>query len=102
MAKRKRRKTSKHQSAVSYIVILVGMLVVCIFLAQRVASLSAKSKELSKEEAALEQRIEEAKLEHDKLVAQEQYMLTNEYIEDVAKEKLGLVFPYEIIIRPNE
>lgn len=29
-------------------------------------------------------------------------MQTNEYIEDVAKDKLGLVKPDELVIRPAE
>ena len=46
--------------------------------------------------------VEEAKQEQANLDAQEKYMQTNEYIEDVAKDKLGLVKPDELVIRPAE
>lgn len=82
--------------------ILVVMVFVCVFLAQRIVSINAKSKELARQEAMLEQEIIEAKVEHENLVAQEQYMQTTSYIEDVAKDKLGLVYPDEIVIKPAE
>jgi len=47
-------------------------------------------------------KIQNAYLEKQDLVAREQYMQTKQYIEDVAKDKLGLVYPDEIVIRPNE
>ena len=50
----------------------------------------------------MELKVEEAKQEQANLDAQEKYMLTNEYIEDVAKDKLGLVKPDELVIRPAE
>ena len=50
----------------------------------------------------MEQKIEAAKQENDVLLAQQQYMQTNKYIEDVAKDKLGLVYPDEIVIKPQE
>jgi cell division protein DivIC len=78
------------------------MIFVCACLGKKVISLNAESKELSRVEARLEQEIAAANVEHDNLVAQEQYMQTNEYIEDVAKSKLGLVYPDEIVIKPAE
>ena len=50
----------------------------------------------------MELKVEEAKQEQANLDAQEKYMQTNEYIEDVAKDKLGLVHPDELVIRPAE
>jgi cell division protein DivIC len=82
--------------------ILVAMVFVCVCLAKKIVSINDESKELSRTEARLEQEIAAANVEHDNLVAQEQYMQTDEYIEDVAKSKLGLVYPDEIVIKPAE
>jgi cell division protein DivIC len=82
--------------------ILAAMIFVCVCLAKKVVSMSEESRELSRTEARLEQEIAEANVDHDNLVAQEQYMKTDEYIEDVAKSKLGLVYPDEIVIKPAE
>ena len=49
----------------------------------------------------MELRVEQAKQEQTELDAQEKYMQTNEYIEDVAKDKLGLVHPDELVIKPE-
>ena len=32
----------------------------------------------------------------------EEYMKTDEYVEDVARSQLGLVYPDEIVIKPKE
>lgn len=102
MARRKRAKTSKRQSGFANMLVFLVMVFVCIFLAQKIVSLNAKSKELAQQEAMLEREIAEARVEYENLVAQEQYMQTTSYIEDVAKDKLGLVYPDEIVIKPAE
>ena len=56
----------------------------------------------AEKEYILEQRLEEVKQESVRLDAEASYMQTNQYIEDVAKDKLGLVYPDEIVIKPNE
>lgn len=60
------------------------------------------SRELAVTERTLEKKIEEAQLEREKMEAQEKYMQTKQYVEDVAKEKLGMVYPDEIVIRPSK
>ena len=102
MARRKRSKTSKRQSGFANMLVFLVMIFVCIFLAQKIVSLNAKSKDLAQQEALLEREIAQARVEFDNLVAQEQYMQTTAYIEDVAKDKLGLVYPDEIVIKPAE
>ena len=82
--------------------IVAAVIVVCLVVTVRVANLYDKSKELSATEYALEQKIEQANVERQNLIAQEEYMKTNDYIEDVAKDKLGLVYPDEIVIKPAE
>ena len=67
-----------------------------------VAAVHTKSKQLAETEKTMELKVEEAKQEQANLDAQEKYMQTNEYIEDVAKDKLGLVKPDELVIRPAE
>lgn len=100
--KLKKRKSTRRQSNFTSLVIVAAVVFVCLVVCIRVADLYDKSKELQATEIALEQKIEQANLERENLIAQEQYMMTNEYIEDVAKEKLGLVYPDEIVIKPAE
>lgn len=97
----KRRRTTKQQSSVATFFICVAVLVVLGYSAVKVSDLCEKSRELSETEYTLEKKIENAYLEKQDLVAQEKYMQTKQYIEDVAKEKLGLVYPDEIVIKPK-
>lgn len=100
--RRKRKKSTRRQSAICSLMIVMVVFLVCIVSAVIVGRLHEKSRDLAITERSLEQQIEKAKLEHEDLVAQEQYMKTNDYIEDEAKAKLGLVYPDEIVIRPAE
>ena len=43
-----------------------------------------------------------AKQKKADLEQQQKYMKTRKYIEDEAKDKLGLVYPDEIVIKPRE
>lgn len=98
----KRRRTTKKQSGFGSFFICAVVLVVLGWSSNRVADLCDKSNELSETEYALQTKIEEAYLEKQDLIALEEYMHTKQYIEDVAKDKLGLVYPDEIVIRPSE
>lgn len=99
---KKRRPTTKKQSNATAIFVCVVVMVLLGACYSQVSNLCEKSRELSETEYALEQKIEEAYLEKQDLIAREQYMQTKQYIEDVAKEKLGMVYPDEIVIRPSE
>lgn len=99
---RRRKRSTKRQSSFATFLIVVAVVLVCVFSVIRVSNLYNKSKELSNSEYALVQKVETAELEKENLIAQEQYMKTNKYIEDVAKDKLSLVYPDEIVIKPME
>lgn len=98
----KRRKSTRRQSRIASVLVIAAVVFVCAVVVIRVSSLSEKSRDLEIAEQALERQLEEANLERENLIAQEQYMKTDEYIEDVAKDKLGLVYPDEIVIKPAE
>lgn len=98
----KRRKSRMKQSRMCNFIIVITMIIVCVVSTAKSIELNNKSRELSEVEQVLQSRIEAAQVESETLVAQEQYMNTKKYIEDVAKEKLGLVYPDEIMIKANE
>ena len=100
--RRRKRKTTKKQSSAASLFMCVAVLVILGACAVYVSNLCDKSKELAETEYALEQKIQDAYLEKQDLIDQEQYMQTKQYIEDVAKDKLGLVYPDEIVIKPSE
>ncbi len=60
-------------------------------------SLHAKNKEYMAQEAELEAQIQDERDRAEEIDELEEYVGTDEYVEDVAKEKLGLVYPNEIL-----
>ena len=94
MAKSSTKKSVRYrQSPVITFLVVAAVIFICVTSIVRATSLHTKSKQL----AETEKKQEQANLD-----AQEKYMQTNEYIEDVAKDKLGLVKPDELVIRPAE
>ena len=94
MAKSSTKKSVRYrQSPVITFLVVAAVIFICVH---------TKSKQLAETEKTMELKVEEAKQEQANLDAQEKYMQTNEYIEDVAKDKLGLVKPDELVIRPAE
>lgn len=82
------------------IVFVVFVFCICVgvkahFLKVEKAELAAKQEMLQKQIKSEEKRAEE-------LEALEKYMQTKKYMEDVAREKLGLVYPDEILIEPEK
>lgn len=98
----RKRKSKRRQSRFASLMVIATVVTVCILTVVLVSDLKRKSRDLSQTERMLEQRIEQANATHDNLIAQEEYMKTDQYIEDMAKEKLGMVYPDEIVIRPKE
>ena len=101
MAKSSTKKSVRYRQS-PVITFLVVAAVIFVTSIVRATSLHTKSKQLAETEKTMELKVEEAKQEQANLDAQEKYMQTNEYIEDVAKDKLGLVKPDELVIRPAE
>lgn len=51
------------------------------------------------QEVELEKQLEEEALRAEEIEELEGYVGTDEYVEDVAKDKLGLVYPNEILFQ---
>ncbi len=65
------------------------------------ASLKKKDLEYQVREEALFQQVEKEKKRADELEKHRVYVQTKQYIEEVAKQKLGLVKPDEILLKPS-
>lgn len=103
MAKSRNKGSVRYcQSRTITFLIVLAVVFVCVTSIVRATSLHAKSKQLAETQKSMELRVEQAKQEQADLDAQEKYMQTNEYIEDVAKDKLGLVHPDELVIKPEK
>lgn len=85
---------------------LVGITLVVLSMAvvvqMRGGSLRAKDLEYQVKEENLARQIEEEKTRAKQLEEQRIYVQTKQYIEKTAKEKLGLVKPDEILLKPQK
>lgn len=76
------------------------VVVFCLCIGVRIYSLKAERDELEARQEMLEKQIKSEEQRAQELEALEKYMQTRKYMEDVAREKLGLVYPDEILIEP--
>ena len=93
---------SNRQSRKGLLLVLLVVLIIVVSTAFKSYSLNQKNKELEITQAHLERELEEANNKSEELLEREKYMKTKKYIEDEAKNKLGLVNKDEILIKPKE
>ncbi|MCR4716618.1 MAG: septum formation initiator family protein [Lachnospiraceae bacterium] len=99
MARRQRNRVKPKKGM--WIVVLVTV-VICGALLYGMLKLESKQKALAAEQVRLEMSIEQAKDKSKELDEQKSYMQTDEYVEEVAREKLGMVKDDEILFRPED
>ena len=99
MSSRQRKKRRNRRKEVP--VIFVAVLIMCIVIGIRSFSLYKESRELSKKQESLAARMQSEEQRKEDLEDLEKYMQTKKYMEEVAKTKLGLVYPDEILIQPE-
>lgn len=92
---RARRRRLQHKLSILLISGVVVVLGITLWGAS--FSLHAKRQEYKAQETELEKQLEEQATRSEELDELEEYVGTDEYVEDVAKDKLGLVYPNEIL-----
>ncbi|MCR4610208.1 MAG: septum formation initiator family protein [Eubacterium sp.] len=92
----------KKQSKLGILLIIAALLLVSVVTTVRAYNLHAKADELTVTERQLQTELTNVKQKKTDLEQQQKYMKTKKYIEDEAKDKLGLVYPDEIVIKPRE
>ncbi len=84
--------------------LLVTMCIVMMLAVVGIRSLELKAKQrtYAEQERILTEQIEQEHARTEALAEREKYMKTDAYIEEVAKDKLGLVHEGEIIFKAND
>ncbi|MCI5821499.1 MAG: septum formation initiator family protein [Lachnospiraceae bacterium] len=96
MKKQKRKKRKSNTGRIS--ILCIGIFLIMVFSIQMVR-LYQKNQEYVKQEQALNEQVKDLKKEKEDLSEYEEYIKSDEYVEDTAKKKLGLIFDNEIIFR---
>ncbi len=93
---RLRRRKKQNKSSMVCITLIVLMLVGV--MSVQIVSVYGRNQTYQAQEAELESE----KARKEEIKEYEKYINTKEYIEQVAKTKLGLVYPNEVIFKENE
>lgn len=96
---RKIREKRKHLEAIGIILIVLAVFAVSTIGGIR---LRQKNRTYQEREEALEESIAEEQERAAEIEELEAYTKTKKYVEDVAKDKLGLVYEDEIIFKASE
>ena len=102
MSDRKKKNSNNLSSglAVIGITLIIGIVAAAIYTDER--DMRQQEQAYIEREAALNREIEREEQRRKTLDEKKKYVATDEYIEKVAKEKLGLINPDEILIKAKE
>lgn len=95
--RRQKKRMQRHRRSVLAVSAVVLLLFVVI--SANSVSLKAKEEHYRAQEMELEEQIEEEKARTKEIEELSEYVGTDEYVEDVAKEKLGLIHENETIFK---
>ena len=87
---------------VAMITVISVVLIFALVLGTRIVSLKAKERQYIEKEQAILARVAAEEERARTLEEYRVYVQTKQYVEQVAKDKLGLVNPDEILLKPNE
>lgn len=82
------------------VIVIIGLLAYMMFTNTR--KLRTEEHEYAAREEILERQIAEEQERTETLLEQKKYVKTDEYIEEVAREKLGLINPDEVLFKEND
>ncbi len=93
-----RYRRNRHNNMGSFLAIVVVLLLMAVVSISSVG-LIQKSRDLKEKEAQLQAQIEAEQKRTEEIEEYAKYTQTKKYIEEVAKDTLGLVYPGEIIFK---
>ncbi len=96
---RRRRKKRSNLKAMLCISVVAALLL--IGFTHKSQGLIKKNAEYAAKESILRAELEKEKQRAEEIEELQAYMQTDEYVEKVAKDKLGLVYKDEILFRPE-
>ena len=106
MARAKKKTRRARKQAIQHLLsmALVSCVIVVLAVTLSVASISLhkKNQKYKAQQAELEKQLQNEEMRAEEIEEFEDYVGTKEYVEDVAKDKLGLVYPNEILFEAEQ
>lgn len=94
-----RRRAKRRGGALSVSIIVIAFLVVMVV---QVVQLKQKEAAYAAQKAQLEKQYTKESERADEIESMQRYMQSDQYIEDIAKSKLGLAYDNEIIFKEKD
>ena len=98
--RQQRQRMRAHRRSMVLISSVIMLLIVLVSVGG--VSLRAKNEAYKKQQAELETQIKEEKDRTKEIEKYKEYVGTDAYVEDEAKEKFGLVYEDEIVLKPTK
>ena len=99
MARRRIVYQKQKQNKFAMVLITLVLLMLIVVVNIRKGELKEKQEAYAAKQAELQEKIEQEEIRAEELREYEKYTQTQKYIEDMAKEKLGLVYEDEIVFK---
>ncbi len=96
---RKRKTGKKKQNRAGKVCISCMVLVLTAILSVQIVRLYGKNEEYKQQQKQLEVQLQEEEERSKELQEQEEYVGSEQYVEDTAKSKLGMAYPDEIVFK---
>ena len=102
MVKRKVVFRKKRQNRLGMFLVLMVVLMLLVVVSLKSAELRQKQETYAARERVLQEQIDAEKARTEEIEEYRKYTQTKKYVEEVAKDKLGLVNEGDIIYKPDE
>lgn len=102
MVKRKVVFRKKRQNRLGMFLVLMVVLMLLVVVSLKSAELRQKQETYAARERVLQEQIDAEKARTEEIEEYRKYTQTKKYVEEVAKDKLGLVNEGEITYKPDE
>ena len=102
MVKRKVVFRKKRQNRLGMFLVLMVVLMLLVVVSLKSAELRQKQETYAARERVLQEQIDAEKARTEEIEEYRKYTQTKKYVEEVAKDKLGVVNEGEIIYKPDE
>lgn len=97
----RKKNSSLRQHKRSIMLISLVLVLLAVVLGVNAVNLRSRNESYKQQEAELKAQIKEQEERAKEIEEFEEYVKTDDYIKEVAEEKLGLVDPNEILFKPS-
>lgn len=99
--RQQRLKKQRYSGILGFVLACVLIVIIGVTLWVSKQSLIEKNEEYEAQKIVLESQINEQKERSDDIEEYKKYVQTKKFAEDIAKNKFGLIYPDEIVIKPD-